>query len=159
MSIEKKISNYLSEILEHQYFVIDIIYKKSRTNAKLSVLLDGDAGIGIDTCVETSRKLSAWLDEQNLIEDDAYHLEVSSPGVDLPLQSMRQFPQHIGRSLEITTKEDKIVEAKLLEVKIEENKIIVLPILLKKNKKQEATESISFDYQDIKKVIVLVSFK
>lgn len=157
MSIEEKIKNYLSEILDSQYFVVDVIYKKSRTNAKLSVLLDGDNGVGIAACVETSRKLSAWLDEQNLIED-AYHLEVSSPGTDLPLQNIRQFSQHIGRNLEITTKDEKIIEAKLMEVKMEENTIIVLPILLQKNKKQTAPEPIVLNYKDTKQIIVLISF-
>ncbi len=158
MSIEEKIKSYLSEILDNQYFVINVIYKKSRINGSLSILLDGDNGIGIDACVETSRKLSAWLDEQNLIEE-AYHLEVSSPGADISLEQIRQFPQHIGRSLEITTKDEKVIEAKLLEVKIDENKIVVLPVIIKKNKKKEMTEPISFHFGEIKKAIVIISFK
>ncbi|TAE75815.1 MAG: ribosome maturation factor RimP [Bacteroidetes bacterium] len=159
MSIEEKIKNYLNEIIDSQYFVINVIYKKTRnSNGSLKILLDGDKGIGIDACVETSRKLGAWLDEQDWLTD-AYNLEVSSPGADMPLEFLRQFSQHIGRSLEITTKDEKVIEAKLLEVKDEENKIMVLPIITKKSKTKEEITPVIFDFNEIKKAIVIISFK
>jgi ribosome maturation factor RimP len=55
------------------------------SNGKLVVLVDGDKGIGIDDCVRAiSRHVGFHLEEENVIET-AYNLEVSSPGVDAPL--------------------------------------------------------------------------
>jgi ribosome maturation factor RimP len=156
--LEEKVKNYLYEILPTEYFVIDVIFKKSKINSKLNVLLDGDKGISIDICAEISRKLGAWLDEQNLIEN-AYNLEVSSPGVDLPLQFMRQYPQHIGRTLEITNLSDEKIQGKLVEVKSNENQIVIQPIPTKKLKKGEVVLPITLNLNQIKKTFVTISFK
>ena len=64
----------------------DIRFLKEGTGWFLRIFIDKDGGVGIDDCVEMSRALNAPLDEADLIEQ-AYCLEVSSPGVE------RQLPQ------------------------------------------------------------------
>ena len=54
----------------------------------------------IDDCVDVSRKLSDRLDEDDLIED-AYTLEVSSPGLGRKLVKDREFTRSIGRDVDI----------------------------------------------------------
>ncbi len=54
----------------------------------------------IDDCAELSRRLSDMLDETDPIED-AYRLEVSSPGIDRPLTRLRDFADWAGHEARI----------------------------------------------------------
>lgn len=62
--------------------------------------IDTDEGISLDICADVARKLGPWLDEEALFDFD-YGLEVSSPGASEPLQVTRQYPQHVGRELQV----------------------------------------------------------
>jgi ribosome maturation factor RimP len=50
--------------------------------------------------VAVSRHVGFHLEEENVIET-AYNLEVSSPGIDFPLSSPRQYAKNVGRTLGI----------------------------------------------------------
>lgn len=67
----------------------------------LRVYLWKEGGIQVGHCSKFSRELEATLDLDDLIED-AYNLEVSSPGVDRPLKSTRDFQRNIGRFIKCT---------------------------------------------------------
>lgn len=54
------------------------------------------AGVSMGDCANVSRKLSAALDECDLI-DSAYMLEVSSPGLDRPLKKETDYQRSLGR--------------------------------------------------------------
>ena len=55
---------------------------------------DGQAMI-VDDCADISRAISAVLDVEDPIPD-AYHLEVSSPGIDRPLTRFKDFRNYAG---------------------------------------------------------------
>jgi ribosome maturation factor RimP len=55
-------------------------------------------------CAEVSRDLSAELDVADIIEH-RYTLEVSSPGLDRPLKSARDFRRFLGRRAKLKTRE------------------------------------------------------
>lgn len=54
----------------------------------------------IDDCAALSRRLSDMLDEKDPIED-AYRLEVSSPGIDRPLTRLKDFADWAGHEVRI----------------------------------------------------------
>ena len=56
----------------------------------------------VDDCEVVSRELSDILDEQDFI-DEAYILEVSSPGLGRPLKKEKDFARSIGEEIEIRT--------------------------------------------------------
>lgn len=60
--------------------------------------------IGLADCERVSRELSVALDVEDLIEQ-AYDLEVSSPGLDRPLRTAAHFERHIGAEVKITLHE------------------------------------------------------
>ena len=68
----------------------------------LRVFIDKDGGVGIDDCVEMSRALNAPLDEADLIEQ-AYCLEVSSPGVERQLLRDEHFQKYLGAPVKLKT--------------------------------------------------------
>ncbi len=87
---------------------------------------------------------------------DAYTIEVSSPGLDYPLSSKRQYLKNIGRDLKVTTSADKEVVGKLLEV---DDAGIKMLVRKKEKGKKAPEEEVSIPFEEVKKSIVQVSFK
>jgi ribosome maturation factor RimP len=67
---------------------------------KLGPIDNPDDSVGIEDCARVSRELSAILDVEDPI-DRAYTLEVSSPGLDRPLRTERDFRRFTGRLAKI----------------------------------------------------------
>jgi ribosome maturation factor RimP len=147
----KKLAESL--LKDKSHFVVDAIVSLRNNPKKLLVILDGDKGINIDDCAELSRALSDALDESNLV-DGAFILEVSTPGLDQPLKTKRQYEKNVGRNVRVKLK-DKTVEGKLSAVR--ENKIEVLQQVGSGKKKEEV--AVEIPLQEIDKTFVLVSFK
>jgi ribosome maturation factor RimP len=63
-----------------------------------------DGGIEVDDCAEISTAVSAVLDVEDPIED-AYTLEVSSPGIDRPLTRLKDFDTWEGYEAKLETTE------------------------------------------------------
>lgn len=135
-------------------FLVDVLLNGKGNNLKVQVLIDGDQGVTIEQCAELSRQLSAQLEEEELFEG-AWRLEVSSPGVDYPLRWPRQYKKHVGRRLQLQRTDDRQLEGKLEDVS--ESGIVLLAET--KEKKKVHTEAVHVPFDDIKKTIVLVSFK
>ena len=62
------------------------------------------AELTIDDCARLSRRLSELLDEADPIEE-AYRLEVSSPGIDRPLTRLKDFQDWKGHEARISLRE------------------------------------------------------
>ena len=116
--------------------------------------MDGDNGVTIDDCVKLSRAVGNYLEEEEVM-DTKYTLEVSSPGIDIPLSSLRQYRKNIGRRLKISLAEGKDVKGILKEV--DENELL-LDKEVKKGKKI-TYEPVKLAFSEINKTIVQVSFK
>ena len=80
----------------------DIRFLKEGTGWFLRIFIDKDGGVGIDDCVEMSRALNDPLDEADLIEQ-AYCLEVSSPGVERELVRSEHFQKYLGAPVKLKT--------------------------------------------------------
>jgi len=61
----------------------------------LRLSIDSPKGIGADECAYVSRHVSQLLDETDPIEA-SYRLEVSSPGIDRPVQRLEDFERFVG---------------------------------------------------------------
>ena len=145
----------LSSLLPgEQYYMVDIAVTGNKEKT-IKVLVDSDEGIDIDTCALISRNLSERLEEEDLIED-SFVLEVSSPGIDYPLKSLRQYRKNIGRRIQILLKDNKIIEGELMMV--DEEQIKVKQELKQRGKKKELKEMV-LPFDQIKKSKILVSFK
>ncbi len=122
------------------YFVVDIRIKPTN-NIKL--YLDGDNGITIEKCISINRALYKQLEGSGLFPNDDFSLEVSSPGLDEPLKSLRQYRKNIGRKIEVVLKDGAKTEGKLLEV--DENGIRVEEVRGKNKKQEIIVHDLSFD--------------
>lgn len=99
--IEQRTEALLAPILEETgYDLWDVQYVSENKEYYLRVYIDKEGGITIDDCVDVSRKLSDALDADEFI-DDAYTLEVSSPGLGRRLVKDREFDRSIGRDVDV----------------------------------------------------------
>lgn len=99
--IEKKTEQLLEPILrEYDFELWDVEYVKEGSDYYLRAYIDKEGGITIDDCVNVSRRLSDMLDADEYI-DDAYILEVSSPGLGRKLVKDKEFDRSIGRDVDI----------------------------------------------------------
>lgn len=135
---------------DERYYMVDLIISGNKNNLKVKALIDSDEGLDIDVCAAISRSLSDKIDELDLIQSK-YLLEVSSPGVDFPLQLKRQYKKNIGRDLKAVLNDGKTHQGELIEAAGDY-------IILREVKGKESRE-ISLPYDQIKSAKVLVSFK
>ncbi|MEN2283998.1 ribosome maturation factor RimP [Algoriphagus sp. SE2] len=151
-AIEEIVEKHLPD---ENHFVVEVIIAEKAGKTTLSILIDADEGLNIQTCANVSRAVSEELEAKDLISS-AYVLEVSSPGLDYPLNSRRQFQKNVGRELKVLRSTGEELTGKLLEVESSGVKILVK----KKEKGKKATEEeVSLPFEDMKKTIVQVSFK
>lgn len=87
---------------EHSFELWDVEYVKEGSDWYLRAYIDKPGGITIDDCVTVSRALSDKLDEEDFIQD-AYILEVSSPGLGRQLKKDKDFVRCIGEAVELKT--------------------------------------------------------
>ena len=100
---EQKTEEILIPIVEEYGFeLVDVEYVKEGSNWYLRAYIDKPGGITVNDCEAVSRKLSDILDEKDYI-DDAYILEVSSPGLGRPLKKEKDFKRSLGEEVEIRT--------------------------------------------------------
>ena len=98
---ERKTEELITPILEANGFeLVDVEFVKEGSSRYLRAYIDKPGGITIDDCELVSRSLSDVLDEKDFIEE-AYILEVSSPGLGRPLKKERDFARSIGEEVEI----------------------------------------------------------
>ena len=155
MTLQEQIQAIATEILAPEYFVLEVQVLQSNKKPKVLIFLDGDQGIGIDVCAEVSRHVGQQIENQQLIEQ-AYTLEVSSPGAESPLKMPRQYPQHIGRTLALELGQDRTLQGKLLEVQAEG---IVVEQEIKVKGKKAVKEQMVLSFAEIQKATVQISFK
>ena len=100
---EQKTEEILLPITEEYGFeLVDVEYVKEGSTWYLRAYIDKPGGIDINDCEKVSRRLSDLLDEKDYIED-AYILEVSSPGLGSPLKKEKDFKRSMGEEVEIRT--------------------------------------------------------
>lgn len=98
---ESETEELVTPLIEQNNFeLVDIEYVKEGSNWYLRVYIDKPGGINVDDCELISRALSDKLDEEDFI-DDAYILEVSSPGLGRPLKKDKDFERSLGEDVEI----------------------------------------------------------
>jgi len=148
--VQEQVTDIVEGILTEfpELFLVTVVLKGTEANQKVIVLIDGEPSVTIDHCATLSRKLAAVLEERDLFKD-RYNLEVSSPGLDMPLLLPRQYRKNIGRTLKIVRADGSQLEGRVSAA--DEEKVILL-----EGKKEQET---AIPFKEIVKANVSVSFK
>ena len=84
--------------------IVDIELAGNARRTVVKIFLDKTGGVTLEDCSRFSRALSAVLDVEDPIRT-RYVLEVSSPGLDRPLKTKKDFHRSIGKLARIVTRE------------------------------------------------------
>ncbi len=119
--IEKeKVARLVDECLaETDVYLVEV--KVSKTNI-ITITLDSDSAVTIDTCVKVSRHVESNLDRE--VED--YELNVSSAGIDDALKVRRQYEKYINAAVYITENQKEKQLYRLENVNEEELEVVEL---------------------------------
>ncbi|MGR4884191.1 ribosome maturation factor RimP [Streptomyces sp. LARHCF249] len=94
----------------------EIELSKAGKRRMLRIIVDSDEGVELDACAELSREVSDQLDESDVMGEDEYVLEVSSPGADRPLSEHRHYVRATGRLVKFQLAEGGELIARILGV-------------------------------------------
>lgn len=136
--LASKVNLFLERIIEEEFpevFIVGIEVKQGKRRI-LSVKVDTDQGITLGICTRISRKVNRWLEEADDMDARDLVVEVSSPGVGYPLKLARQYPQNVGRILQVIDVEGNTVKGKLLRVEGKEIELDTRVTTLKGQKKK-----------------------
>ena len=117
---------------ELNYEIYHIEYVKENGEYYLRIYIEKEGGITLNDCEALSRRVSDIMDEKDPIEE-AYFLEVSSPGLNRNLFTESHYKRFVGR--EIMVKLTKAIDGKkningILKEVNEENIIVEADTLI-----------------------------
>ncbi|MDZ7339538.1 MAG: ribosome maturation factor RimP [candidate division KSB1 bacterium] len=87
-------------LADEEVDLLDVALRGRPGRQLLRVLVDVEGGITLDHCARLAQKISDMLDRKDPIPG-SYTLEVSSPGVDWPLRTERDFRRNLRRTLKV----------------------------------------------------------
>ncbi len=96
------------------------------------IYITGDKAITLEKCSEVTKIISPIIDLDPPV-DREYFLEVSSPGIDRKLSTLKHFKYSIGELVKLKLQDGTKIKAKLLGV--ENENILVFDKTDKENKK------------------------
>ncbi|MGM0575872.1 MAG: ribosome maturation factor RimP [Myxococcota bacterium] len=116
----ERLEQIIEPIVDREGFeLVDVVYKPAGKRSRLQVMIDRQGrttyrppdqappdepgGVGIGDCVRVSKALSHVLDVEDVIPS-AYHLEVTSPGIDRPLKRPEHFDRARGMKVRVKTR-------------------------------------------------------
>ena len=104
-AIDRRLAEIVTPTIEGLGFELVRIRLMGGNTKTLQIMADRpDGGIDVEDCGKISVAVSALLDVEDPIEE-AYHLEVSSPGIDRPLTRLKDFDAWKGYEARIETSE------------------------------------------------------
>ncbi len=129
--------------------IVDIEWNDKES--ALTVFIETEDGVDLDTCEKFHNAIMEPIDELDPTYDKPYTLNVSSPGLDRPFKTRRDFERNLGREVEIKLyapiKGEKYIEGFMTAFDI--NSVTVKTekeeIKISRNKIAKITRAIKFD--------------
>ncbi|TVP71355.1 MAG: ribosome maturation factor RimP [Rhodobacteraceae bacterium] len=104
-SMDQRLAQIVTPVIEGLGFELVRLRLMAGNTRTLQIMADRpDGGIEVQDCADISTAVSAALDVEDPLED-AYTLEVSSPGIDRPLTRLKDFAVWEGYEARIETTE------------------------------------------------------
>ncbi|MCR6545891.1 ribosome maturation factor RimP [Dehalobacterium formicoaceticum] len=149
-SVKETVENILRPLVESAgYDLVDLEYKKEGGNWYLRLFIDHDNGIDHTACEQVSNLVGDELDQRDPIPH-SYILEVSSPGIERPLKTAKDFVRFSGEKVHI----------KLFAAKNKQKEFIGILLGMEDHQVALATDSskILFDLDEIASAQLIVDF-
>lgn len=154
--IEKNVVKELVEewLQDKDYFLVDITVSP---DDRIVVEIDHVEGVWIDDCVSLSRYIESKLSR----DQEDYELEVGSAGIGQPFKVLPQYVCHIGKEVEVLTKDGRKLRGILTAAEADhfELTVSVKKKLPEQKRPQLVEEVLSFPYDEVKYTKYLIRFK
>jgi len=105
MSVKDSVMELVTPIIEALgYELVEVTYKKQHDMMNLTIYIDTDkeGGISLDDTEIVANAVDAPLDELDPTAGAPYVLNVSSPGLDRPLKTEKDFKKKLGTEIEVS---------------------------------------------------------
>ena len=151
--ISEKVFEFITPIVEAlntDIEIVDVEFAKKYNGNNLTVFIDKPGGVTIDDCELVHSTIDEPLDELDPTEGKPYTLNVSSPGIDRPIVTDKDFARNIGQELEINLYEPIMKKRTLVGALIAFNEDCIILEINKENleierkKISKATKFINF---------------
>ena len=86
---------------EREMELVELTCRPHGRGLLLRLLIDKVGGVTIAQCAKVNQRFGEALEAANLFEE-SYTIEVSSPGLDRPLASKRDFERALGEELQVS---------------------------------------------------------
>lgn len=135
---------------ENGYELVEVEFVKEGPNHYLRLYADKDGGFSINDCELVSRYVEGKLEAEDFIEQ-AYILEVSSPGIDRVLKKDYEYTKYKGKDVDVKLFKpiDKVKEFTGSLVGLIDDKIVITT---------EDGNELSFDKKDVSTCRLSVKF-
>ncbi len=97
----QEIFDFLKPIADEENIELIEVEMKPGKKPSLTVYVDNDDGIDLNTLEKFHNRIDAPLDELDPTYGEAYTLNVSSPGLDRPFKTERDYIKHLGEKVEV----------------------------------------------------------
>ena len=116
MALKDSLLELLTPAVENAGFFLDEVQITSPGNHRTVIcVVDGIKPLNMDEVTSVSRVISEILDQAPVMGEEAFTLEVTSPGVDRPLTLPRHWTKNLTRLIKITLNDGNVITARLNE--------------------------------------------
>ena len=151
MALKDQISELVTPAVSDQGFYLEDVHVATPGSHRIvTCIVDGDASLNLDQVTTVSRVISELLDEAAFMGETPFTLEVTSPGVDLPLTQPRHFAKNIDRLLKIVKLDGSEVTGRILS---NTDHDVTLTVTVKK---ETLEQTVSLN--EIKRAVVEIEF-
>ena len=148
---EEEIKKVLAPVAEEQGITVWSVEFKNSDDPSITVFIDKEGGVDLDTCERFHNAIDAPLDELDPSFGESYTLNVSSLGADRPFVSDADFERHIGKNVEVklasSVKGKKFFEGELV---FYDGKTIRVKV--------SGKDTLTFDLKSVRKVSEAIEF-
>ena len=105
MSVKERVEELVLPILEGLgYELVEVTYQKQHDAMHLTIYIDSDkeGGVSLDDTEIVANAIDKPIDELDPTAGEPFVLNVSSPGLDRPLKTERDYMKKIGTDVEVS---------------------------------------------------------
>lgn len=107
-------------VAESNYYLESVNVRHAGRRLLVQIVVDSDSRLDLDEVASISRRLDILIEEQDLLDDHAYTLEVTSPGIDRPLTLARHWRSNVGRKVQVILNDESVFTARVSAASDEE---------------------------------------